>query len=435
MLNPSQNNYRFKSIRDPLYGFIDISETETKLIDTFSFKRLQNIKQLSHAYVVYPSAIHTRFEHSLGALHIANRLIAELGFDDTAKEIIRIGMLLHDIGHGPFSHLFEFILEKINNRKNIHEEISRGFIKNDPDITSILGSRVDSVLKLLEHKPVNGWDPSTSSLAADIISSGLDADKLDYLRRDSYHIGVAYGQFDLERIIHMIRSTPNVEKHICIDDKGKDAIENYRLGRYLMHAQVYAHHSRIIADQMFLKALDLAINEENIIDKNQLKYNPDSANDEFFKFYKNLDDRSIYDLIINSKPNSKAATILKNIKSRKLLKRAYESQPDKDIADAVVRKRIMKMNKQDLERISNEIADDVGLEHHQVISFMATIPINLYDGEILVLSKGIAKTLDELSPIKASESTINKFYIFGPDDSTLKIKIRNSASTHFGVPV
>lgn len=437
MSNQLPNRYfRFKSIRDPLYGFIDISEIETKLIDTSSFRRLQNIKQLSHAYVVYPSAIHTRFEHSLGALHIANRLITELDFDDTSKEIIRIGMLLHDIGHGPFSHLFEHILGKINNnRKNIHEEISRGIIKNDPEINTILGDKVDSVIKLLEHNPVTGWDPSTSSLAADVISSGLDADKLDYLRRDSYHIGVAYGQFDLERIIHMIRSTSNVEKHICIEDKGKDAIENYRLGRYLMHAQVYAHHSRIVADQMFLKALDLAVNEENIINPDQLKYDPTSSNEEFFKFYNSLDDRSIYDLIINTKPNSKAASILQNIKKRKLLKRVYESQPDKDISDAVIRQRIMKMKKEDLERISGEIADDVGLGHHEVIAYMATIPINLYDGEILVLSKGIAKTLDELSPIKASESTIIKFYIFGPDDPVLKEKIKTSASVRFQIPV
>lgn len=119
MSNFPKNYFQFKTIRDPLYGFVDLSEIELKLIDTQVFRRLLNIKQLSHAFLVYPTAIHTRFEHSLGVTHLANRVALQLEFDDEQREIIRLAGLLHDIGHGPFSHLFEAVLKNVNGGKLI----------------------------------------------------------------------------------------------------------------------------------------------------------------------------------------------------------------------------------------------------------------------------------------------------------------------------
>ena len=111
MLKLSDKQYfGHKSIRDPLYGFIDVSKKEISIIDSNVFRRLQNIKQLSHAFVVYPSATHTRFEHSLGALHVADRICQQFEFNRDRRELVRLSMLLHDIGHGPFSHLFENVL-------------------------------------------------------------------------------------------------------------------------------------------------------------------------------------------------------------------------------------------------------------------------------------------------------------------------------------
>lgn len=263
----SKIDFKYKSIRDPLYGFIDISKTEQQVIDSSPFRRLLNIKQLSHAFVVYPTAIHTRFEHSLGATHLAGKVCDQLNFDDTTKEIVRLAALLHDVGHGPYSHLFESVISNVNENKIDHEWISMLIISKNPELQSILGDKSQKIIQLLDHKPVSDWDSGLSTLASDVISSALDVDKMDYLRRDSYHIGVAYGQFDLARIIHTITSTETDEQRICIQDKGKDSIENYRLGRYLMHAQVYQHHARLTADQMFLRALDLATNEEEIIDR------------------------------------------------------------------------------------------------------------------------------------------------------------------------
>ena len=107
-----RNYFRHKSIRDPLYGFVNLSEKETRLLDTSVFRRLHSIKQLSHAYVVYPSAIHTRLEHSLGCLYVANKMCHELEIKGEDQENVRMAALLHDVGHGPFSHLFESVIKK-----------------------------------------------------------------------------------------------------------------------------------------------------------------------------------------------------------------------------------------------------------------------------------------------------------------------------------
>lgn len=432
----SDDYFRYKSIRDPLYGFIDISKIETQIIDSAVFRRLHNIKQLSHAFLVYPTAIHSRFEHSLGVLYLSDLVAKQLDFQKDEIEIIRLSALLHDLGHGPFSHLFEEVLSEVNGKKIEHEDISKMLIKENPEISSILKDKVKKVIQILDHEKVDDWDEAKSTLASDIVSSPLDVDKMDYLRRDSYHIGVAYGQFDLPRIIHTLTSTNDVkEKRLCIKDKGKDSIENYRLGRYLMHAQVYQHHTRLVADQMFLRALDLAVNEENIIDKEKLKVDPTLAtsNKNFLDFYTELDDRTIYDFIINSNPSSKAAGILKNIKQRKLLKRVFDFLPANEIPNAQTRDRIMRMKKPDLMKMSNEIAEKLKLEKHDVIAYLSEIPVNLYEGEILIMWKGIPRKLDEFSPIKTSESTIIKFYIYSLDNPDVKKCIQDYATANFGI--
>ena len=125
---------------------------------------MHNIKQLSHAYLVYPSAIHTRYEHSIGVVHLANRVSDQLGFTNEQKEIIRLAGLLHDIGHGPFSHLFEPVLENVNGKKVDHAKISMMLIKEDPGISEILDStQTTKIIQLLDRKSIDGWDDKSSS--------------------------------------------------------------------------------------------------------------------------------------------------------------------------------------------------------------------------------------------------------------------------------
>ena len=422
--------FRHKSIRDPLYGFINISKKEIDIIDSDTFRRLQNIKQLAHAFVVYPSAIHTRFEHSLGALYVADRMCQQLEFDADRRELVRLSMLLHDIGHGPFSHLFESVLKKINRDQFDHEDISCWIIEDDPTISSLVGNKKKPITSILKKNDKDrNWESSGNSLNSDIISSGIDADKLDYLRRDSYHIGVAYGQFDLERIIITLRKTPN-KTRICLDAKGKDSVENYRLGRYLMHAQVYEHHARIAADQMFLKALYLAINEENILDKKTLQTSKNSPHEKFLDYYLKLDDRNIYDKILE-KRGSDAAKILQSVKSRKLLKRAcdYHLGP---MMNAEVAEKIVNM---DVYEIEKQIAEDTLIDQNEIAVHLSTITVKLYDKrDILVLWKGQPTDLNDLSPIK-TDSVVQRFLVFGPSDKDKFAKIRKSMAGYLKVPV
>lgn len=413
-----------------MYGFIDLSKTETELIDSDFFRRLQDIKQLSHAYLVYPSAIHTRFEHSLGALYIADRMCSQLNFSPKRKEIVRIATLLHDIGHGPYSHVFEKILESVNGKSIKHEDISQWIIKEDSSIKEILGNRLKTIIQLLEKDEHATYWNNEVSINSDVISSGVDADKLDYLRRDSYHIGVAYGSFDLARIIHTLRKSPKKDR-ICIDRKGMDAVENYRLGRYLMHAQVYEHHARIVADQMFLRAVDIAINEDNIFEKNIFKIRNSASHKKFLEYYKKLDDRSIYDVILQH-PKSKAAKILLNIRKRKLLKRACDFDI-KEITDATASEKVLKMDPNIINKISNDIAKAVDVAAHEIIMYPSEITLKLYEKrDILVLWKNEPRDLNTFSPISA-ETKVMKFYVFGPLEK--RDKIARAVSHHLNIPL
>lgn len=422
--------FAHKSIRDPLYGFINTSKKEIGIIDSDAFRRLQNIRQLSHAFVVYPSATHTRFEHSLGALHVADRMCQQLEFGRDRRELIRLAMLLHDIGHGPFSHLFEGVLGRINKEKFDHEDISCWIIDEDPAISRMVGDKKKSIINILQKNDKDGdWESSGTSLNSDIVSGGLDADKLDYLRRDSYHVGVAYGHFDLERIVTTLRETPN-RTRICLDAKGKDSVENYRLGRYLMHAQVYEHHARIAADQMFLKALHLAVGEENILDRKALRTSKNCSHRRFLGYYLGLDDRNVYDRILE-KRGSDAARILQAVKSRRLLKRACDYHLGY-MVDAEVAAKIAKAESHEVER---QVAEETGIVQNDIIVHLSKISIKLYDKrDILVLWRGRPTDLNDLSPIR-SDSVVRRFLVFGPPDKDKLRRIRRSIACYLGVPI
>lgn len=451
-MSNNRNSFRYKSIRDPLYGFIGLSEEETKLIDTEIFGRLRGIKQLSHAYVAYPSAVHTRFEHSLGVAHIAGRMCDALQLNGEEKRLVRLAALLHDIGHGPFSHLFENVLQKINpDITKIHEKISRLIIENDSEIDSILGSDKKKIVELLSpsqtstnNNKLSGYDKKKItdlfsqndtidnadkiSLPSQIVSSSLDADRLDYLRRDSYHMGVAYGLFDLERILYTLRKAEGPYTSLAVDVKGKDALENYRIARYLMHVQVYEHHARLAADRMFLQALDVAIHKEKIIDRDMLKI----SSPQFLSFYKKLDDNFIYNLIMNDPNAHFSKTILGQIKRRKLLKRACQFEP-KAIPDLKTKHRLHDMTQEELDAKAAEVAKDLGLKEHEIIFYKSDILMKLFGrADLLLLDDDKVYDMKEMSPI-FTEGRVIEFYVFGPEDKTVRKRISRKIAGDFGI--
>lgn len=407
-------------IRDVLYGMIALSETEYRLINTEAFLRLQKIKQLSHTYLVYPSAMHTRFEHSLGAMHVAGLICEKLGLDHEMTRLVRIAALLHDVGHGPFSHLFESVLEPLNPQKGaIHELITRKMILDDPEIKSILGKDRHAIAELLNDD--TNLVQKKWRLMSDIVSSSLDADKLDYLARDSFYLGVNYGKFDLVRILHTVCPTPDNES-LGVLRKGVYALENYRLARHLMTTQAYKHHARLAADQMFLNAMRLAINTEGVIHEDNLKVNSKS----FLPFYKTLDDCSIVNLVASSPKSKTSRKILRDLYARRLLKRVYEARFVR-IRDYATKQALL-YKKDKLSGIARDVRRSLKLEDHMLFVHESNIPIKLY-GETdipCVDENGMVNYMNTLSSFRA-DSEITAYYVFGPESKRETIRKRFTA--------
>jgi HD superfamily phosphohydrolase len=425
--------WRFKSIRDPIHGFVSLTERETRLINTLWLLRLQRINQLGHTYLVYPSATHKRYEHSLGAMYVADQIAVNIGLDKHQREVVRAAALLHDVGHGPFSHVFEEFLQDVNGEGFTHEYLTYQIVKNDEEIKSILkGEGVDA--EDVYDEVVNILNPELESyeepILRDIINSSLDCDKLDYLLRDSYHLGVKYGMFDLQRILHTITKTKDGKK-LCIKEKGKDALENYRLGRHLMHAQVYEHHTRLIAESMFLLALDIAKENNDFMELFRFdKNNPTK----FLSNYISLDDHEIYRLLKEIKGKSK--NIIEMLEKRKLLKRALVIDIEHELRDVRQRKKLVDMkDKKELRNLADEIARRVGVEPEYIVCRNHAISIKLYEkyGFYVLKEDEHVEDLDNLSPFSSKVKSLIYFYVFSHE--SVKDKVAKAFSDITGIQI
>lgn len=245
-----------KIINDPVYGFLTIEdELIFDLISHPWFQRQRRIKQLGFSYLVYPGAMHTRFSHMLGALNLMNRALEVLqtkGVEITPDECLaaRIAILLHDIGHGPFSHISEHLLVEVD-----HETISEIFLERLIDEFQSLDSRTNtqtSNVKCLEMALSIFRDEYPKRFLHQLVSSQLDMDRLDYLSRDSFFTGVSEGIVGTERIINML-NVANDE--LVVDEKGIYSIEKFIISRRLMYWQVYLHKTVIAADTLLLSLL------------------------------------------------------------------------------------------------------------------------------------------------------------------------------------
>ncbi|MGC8849463.1 MAG: HD domain-containing protein, partial [Candidatus Bathyarchaeia archaeon] len=187
-------------IKDPLYGYIQITEAERNVIDTYPFQRLRRIKQLSGSEFVYPAANHTRFEHSLGTMYLAGVVGENLpvGLEEDEIQLLKFAALLHDVGHGPFSHVFDSYLTKYLNKT--HEDMTVTIIE-ETELGEALnreGFDPKSVGRLASG---NLKDPSKPYLDQ-VIVGAVDVDKMDFVSRDSYHTGAGYGYTDIFRLIY-----------------------------------------------------------------------------------------------------------------------------------------------------------------------------------------------------------------------------------------
>ena len=269
-------------IRDPVHGFIKISEWERDIINHSAFQRLRRIKQLAWTDMVYPGASHSRLEHSLGVMHVVSNLfdsIAErqkdflgrLGYNssglDRLRSLIRLAALLHDIGHSPFSHAGEGIFPVCidTGQKYEHEEYSAAIVKFElRDV--IENNQFNRTNFRITADDVAGFFVGSPSLDCllwrDLLTSQMDGDRMDYLLRDAYHAGVNYGKYDLNRLIATIRLIERPETpestggySLGIDEDGVHAAEGLILARYMMFTQLYFHKTRVAYDYHLVEAI------------------------------------------------------------------------------------------------------------------------------------------------------------------------------------
>ena len=299
----------YLDIIDPIHDFIRISPTERKIIDNPIFQRLRRIRQLSGAHLTYPGAQHTRFEHSLGVMHIAGQAghtLQEKGLlkkDDI--ENLRIAALLHDIGHGPFSHLFEEILQE--KKKISHEEIGKQIILKTEigDLLNNSGYDKKFITKL-------AFGDSKHQFMNEIISGALSADMMDYLLRDGYYTGAEHAKIDHKRLT---RSFEVYQKKLALERSALYSFESMMHSRYQMFKAVYFHKTVRSAEVMLLEAIKLADKELNLTSLN-------------LDDYVELTDESVlFKLLSLSEKTSdlkRAKKIAENYQNRRLLKCVFE---------------------------------------------------------------------------------------------------------------
>lgn len=225
-----------KIIHDPVHGAIRVSDEILRIIDTPQFQRLRGIKQLGFANLVYPGANHTRYEHSIGTMHLARILADKLRY---GKEVV-ISALLHDIAHPPFSHSGEKLLK---NYTISHENIELAIKGELREVLEDLGFSIREIKKIV------------SGEVESIVCGDIDVDRMDYLVRDSHYTGVAYGIVDLPRLIEKIKFLDGV----VVEEGGIRAVESLLISRFLMYPAVYYHHVCRIATKMFERAMERVI--------------------------------------------------------------------------------------------------------------------------------------------------------------------------------
>lgn len=282
---------KLKIINDPVYGFIQIpSDLIYDLVEHPLFQRLRRIRQLGLSYLVYPGAQHTRFHHALGAMHLMHKALEVIKGKDvliTQEEFegALAAILLHDLGHGPFSHVLEqSILPGIH-----HEEVSLMMMKQ---LNEEMGGKLETAIAIF-----TGSYPK--KFLHELVSSQLDMDRLDYLTRDSFYTGVSEGIIGTERIIQMLNVA---EDTLVVDEKGIYSVEKFIIARRLMYWQVYLHKATLAADEVLLgilkRAKELTVQGESLFASPSLSYflktnEKQALSKVTMQHYQNIDDNDI----------------------------------------------------------------------------------------------------------------------------------------------
>ena len=322
-----------KFIRDSIHGNLPLNQFELEVLDYPQVQRLRRVKQLGFIYLIYPGANHSRFEHSIGTMHLASKLADQLELSEDDKDLVRIAGLLHDAGHGPFSHVSEAVFDVP------HEELT-GYVVKKTSLADKLSEKFNTneIIDIINGKGKLG----------PIISGELDMDRMDYLIRDSHYTGVAYGVIDTERIISNLK----LERELILDIKGVQAAEAALVARYLMYPSVYQHHTTRIVNAMFRRCLRHMIHQDILNPKEMYKY----------------DDADMISMCRSSEGFSR--DIMERIDNRRLLKVAKSIQVNRFENP----EKIFKIEKKELEKAEEEISQDFNIDRNYLIINLPEYP-------------------------------------------------------------
>jgi HD superfamily phosphohydrolase len=354
-------------IKDPVHGYVYITEAEKNVIDTYPMQRLRRLRQLAGSEYVYPGANHTRFEHCLGVMYLAGHVLENPNIsrivNDEEVDMCRISALLHDCGHGPFSRVFEHLL--IKDLKKTHEDITSWIIEKSEvsDKLSKMGFNAKEVAGLAVGK----LHKKNRAFLDQIISSAVDVDKQDFIVRDTYHTGAEYGFIDVYRLIHALDV---LGENLAVELGALSALEAFFIARIESFKSIYFHRVGRAAQIMLASAMDKANKELGLTSFRT----PEE--------YMALDDYTVWAALRKCKASNE---IITNLENRRMLKCAYERtfyEKDAMISNLFGREVYRR-------QVQSEIAIEAGVELDSVIIDVPTVPSVPYHHAVLMESTEI----------------------------------------------
>lgn len=409
---PISSEYNKKKIiNDPVYGFISLpNDILFDIIEHPYYQRLRRIKQLGMSHLVYPGALHTRFHHALGATHLMSKAIHVLRrkgneISENEETAVLIAILLHDIGHGPFSHTLEHEIVKGVS----HEEISLCFMKR-------LSLEFDGKLDLAIQIFTNNY-PKT--FLHQLVSGQLDMDRMDYLNRDSFYTGVSEGVIGSDRIIEMLNVNNN---ELVVEQKGVYSVEKFLVARRLMYWQVYMHKT-VVASEVMLSSV---LRRAKYLTKEGTKLFASPA----FQFFLE-NDYTLHDFKNNSELLDKFAQ-LDDVDILGAIK-VWQFEKDKvlsEISKRIINRRLFKIEigdtlfkEEKIQKIKHNIKNNLTLKRNELEYFISTNSLKnnayneLREGINLLMKNGdiveVSKASDNLN-ISALSKPVEKFYLCYP---------------------
>ncbi|QLG62747.1 HD domain-containing protein [Halorarum salinum] len=356
------------TIKDSVHDHIELEGVATDLVDTPQVQRLRRIAQLGTVKLVYPSANHTRFEHSLGVYHLASHALEQLSVEGVQAERVRAAALLHDVGHAPFSHNVEELLHQYTGL--YHDDVN-GLIANTEvgDVLADHGLDPDRVANLIAGEGQYGQ----------LVSGELDVDRMDYLVRDAHHTGVPYGTIDHERLV---RELTFVDGELVLDEGNVQTAESLLLARALMNPTVYTHPVARISKAMLRRAT------ERLLDSPDIEAGA----------VRRMDD---YDLVSAMRMNDGTAGFARRYDSRDLYKRAVWAEYH-DVPDS-----LRTADPKELRAVEADVAERCELDTSEVIVDVPPEP-SMKESTSKVLVNGDVRRLEDQSPLVTALRTAQR---------------------------